>query len=236
MCRPFRPRGMSSRDTVPAAAWLPAVTGRSRSKPLWEPGLIPTPGVLLEWRDSQHLAGWQDRPCVLCGQPTPRCSHYGEPVHKACAENGITAKPIEGRLGRFASALQPARLQASAAAIPTPAPAGSASASTWPTPPPTRTPRHPARRTPGTPAPPQTRASPTCCCARSAPVAPCAPRHRRPARRPTVPFHFTVDTHGVFQRHPHPVPRLRLRLLGGPALWLTRTANAAAFTHRFAVP
>ncbi|MDQ1064583.1 hypothetical protein QFZ32_000022 [Streptomyces canus] len=30
-------------------------------------------------------------------------SHYGEPVHKACAEDWIAANPTEGRLGRFAS-------------------------------------------------------------------------------------------------------------------------------------
>ncbi|MEV5149389.1 hypothetical protein AB0L14_34625 [Streptomyces sp. NPDC052727] len=76
-------------------------------KPLWEPGLIPAPGTLLEWRDSQHFDHWQDRPCVLCDKPTPMRSHYGEPVHKACAENWIPANPAEARLGRFASDLQP---------------------------------------------------------------------------------------------------------------------------------
>ncbi|GAA2733432.1 hypothetical protein [Streptomyces nogalater] len=46
---------------------------------------------------------------MLCDQPTPMRSHYGEPVHKACAENWIAANPIEARHGRFASDLQPKR-------------------------------------------------------------------------------------------------------------------------------
>lgn len=75
---------------------------------MFEPGLIPAPGALLQWRDSQHF-DWQDRPCALCDKPTPIRSHYGEPVHKACAEDWIAANPAEARLGRFASDLQPER-------------------------------------------------------------------------------------------------------------------------------
>lgn len=60
------------------------MTGRSSKKPLWEPGLIPVPGGLLDWRDNQHFDRWQDRPCALCDKPTPMRSHYGEPVHKVC--------------------------------------------------------------------------------------------------------------------------------------------------------
>ncbi|MGV4890716.1 hypothetical protein ACSR0Z_29850 (plasmid) [Streptomyces viridosporus] len=78
-------------------------------KPLFEPGLIPVPGGLLDWRDARHCDRWQDLPCVLCDQPTPMRSHYGEPVHKACAENWIAANPVEARLGRFASDIQPKR-------------------------------------------------------------------------------------------------------------------------------
>lgn len=78
-------------------------------KPLFEPGCVPAPGSLLEWRDSQHFDRWQDRPCVLCDKPTPMRSHYGEPVHKACAEDWIAANPVEARLGRFASDIQPKR-------------------------------------------------------------------------------------------------------------------------------
>ncbi|MER7577469.1 hypothetical protein [Streptomyces sp. NPDC126514] len=33
-------------------------------------------------------------------------SHYGEPVHKTCAEAWIAAHPREARLGRFASDVQ----------------------------------------------------------------------------------------------------------------------------------
>jgi hypothetical protein len=82
-------------------------TGRKKEKPPFEPGLIPAPGALLDWRDSQHFDGWQDRPCALCGQPTPMRSHSEEPVHKACAEDWITANPVEARLGRFASDAKP---------------------------------------------------------------------------------------------------------------------------------
>ncbi|MFF3420292.1 hypothetical protein ACFYW9_37370 [Streptomyces sp. NPDC002698] len=44
---------------------------------------------------------------MLCKQPTSMRSHYGEPVHKACAESWISANPAEARLGRFASDTQP---------------------------------------------------------------------------------------------------------------------------------
>ncbi|MFK4070503.1 hypothetical protein [Streptomyces sp. NPDC029674] len=79
---------------------------KSSKQPLFEPGLIPAPGGLLDWRDSQHFDRWQDDPCVLCDTPAPMRSHHGEPVHKACAENWIAAHPVEARLGRFASDLQ----------------------------------------------------------------------------------------------------------------------------------
>lgn len=36
-------------------------------------------------------------------------SHYGELVHKACAEEWIAANPTEARLGRFAYDVQPKR-------------------------------------------------------------------------------------------------------------------------------
>ncbi len=49
----------------------------------------------------------QDRHCLLCDKPTPMRSRYGEPVHKASAEDRIAANPVEARLGRFASDLQP---------------------------------------------------------------------------------------------------------------------------------
>ncbi|MGW0801304.1 hypothetical protein, partial [Streptomyces sp. NPDC002692] len=55
---------------------------------------------------------WQDLPSVLCEQPTPMRSHYGEPVHKICAEEWISANPKQSRLGRFASDTQPKRPRA----------------------------------------------------------------------------------------------------------------------------
>ncbi|MFF3503360.1 hypothetical protein [Streptomyces sp. NPDC003247] len=44
---------------------------------------------------------------MLCTRPTPMRSHHGEPVHKSCAEDWITADPVEARLGRFASGTKP---------------------------------------------------------------------------------------------------------------------------------
>ncbi|MER5509352.1 hypothetical protein ABT052_29045 [Streptomyces sp. NPDC002766] len=82
---------------------------RRSKKPLFQPGCVPAPGALLDWRDSRHFNHRQDRPCVLCDKPTPLHSHYGEAVHKACAEAWITANPAEARLGRFASDIQPKR-------------------------------------------------------------------------------------------------------------------------------
>ncbi|MFJ4569011.1 hypothetical protein ACIP4U_36235 [Streptomyces caelestis] len=79
----------------------------SKKESLFEPGLIPAPGGLLEWRDARHFDRWKDLPCVLCGRPTPMRSHSEEPVHKACAESWITANPVEARLGRFASDTKP---------------------------------------------------------------------------------------------------------------------------------
>ncbi|MFJ9634855.1 hypothetical protein ACIRU8_44915 [Streptomyces sp. NPDC101175] len=79
-------------------------TGRKQKEEPFEPGLVPPPGELLVWRDSRHFDHRQDLPCTLCGQPTPLRSHSGEPAHKACAEDWITANPVEARRsGRFAS-------------------------------------------------------------------------------------------------------------------------------------
>ncbi|CAD5911651.1 conserved protein of unknown function [Streptomyces sp. KY75] len=74
-----------------------------------EPGLIPAPGGLLDWRDGQDFDRWEDRPCALCERPTPMRSHAGEPVRKSCAETWIAANPVEARLGRFASDVQAGR-------------------------------------------------------------------------------------------------------------------------------
>ncbi|MEW1761533.1 hypothetical protein AB0393_34175 [Streptomyces cyaneofuscatus] len=78
-------------------------------KPPVEPGLIPAPGGLLDWRDAIHFDRWQDRPCALCDQPTPMRSHAGKPVHKSCTEAWIAANPTEARLGRFAPDAQAGR-------------------------------------------------------------------------------------------------------------------------------
>ncbi|MGW7386873.1 hypothetical protein [Streptomyces sp. NPDC054794] len=83
--------------------------GRRSRRPLWEPGLIPAPGSILDWRDGRHLDRWQNLPCVLCARLTPVRSHYGEPVHKACAEGWIAVNPAEARRGHFASDVQPKR-------------------------------------------------------------------------------------------------------------------------------
>ncbi|MBK3557221.1 hypothetical protein OG596_39040 (plasmid) [Streptomyces sp. NBC_01102] len=85
------------------------MTRKRDKKPPFEPGCVPAPGGLLDWRDSQHYDHWQMRPCALCEQPTPMRSHSGEPSHKACAENWISEHPTEARLGRFASDVQPKR-------------------------------------------------------------------------------------------------------------------------------
>lgn len=83
---------------------------RKRDKtPPFDPGCVPAPGGLLDWRDSQHYNHWQMRPCALCEQPTPLRSHSGEPSHKMCAENWLAANPTKARLGRFASDTQPKR-------------------------------------------------------------------------------------------------------------------------------
>ncbi|SCK63191.1 MULTISPECIES: hypothetical protein [unclassified Streptomyces] len=94
---------------TPAAARRPAVTRTRNKKPPVEPGLIPAPGNLLDWRDGSHFDRWQDHPCALCDQHTPMRSHTGEPVHKSCAEAWIAANPTEARLGRFASDAQAGR-------------------------------------------------------------------------------------------------------------------------------
>ncbi|MEW9513859.1 hypothetical protein [Streptomyces bacillaris] len=94
---------------TPAAARRPAATRTRNKKPAVEPGLVPAPGNLLDWRDGSHFDRWEDRPCALCDQPTPMRSHAGEPVHKSCAEAWIAANPGEARLGRFASDAQAGR-------------------------------------------------------------------------------------------------------------------------------
>lgn len=69
----------------------------------WRPGLVPAPGLLLDWRDPRHYDRWQERPCALCRKPTHMRSHFGEAAHKTCAESWINAHPAEARKGRFAS-------------------------------------------------------------------------------------------------------------------------------------
>ncbi|MFF7365412.1 hypothetical protein [Streptomyces sp. NPDC008125] len=82
-------------------------TRRTR-KLLWEPGYVPAPGGLLDWRDSRHYDHRPDRLCTLCGHPTSLRSHSGEPTHKTCAETWLTANPEEARrTGRYASDAQP---------------------------------------------------------------------------------------------------------------------------------
>ncbi|MFI1808415.1 hypothetical protein ACH415_32915 [Streptomyces californicus] len=96
---------------TPAAARPPAAprTRTRAKKPPIEPGLIPAPGDLLDWRDASHFDRWQDHPCTLCGRPTPMRSHIGEAVHKSCAEAWLAANVVEARLGRFASDAQARR-------------------------------------------------------------------------------------------------------------------------------
>lgn len=84
-------------------------------KPLFELGRIPARGALLDWRDSQHFDRWQDRSCALCDKPIPfvASAAVGRTEQKnltgKCAEEWITANPVEARLGRFASDVQPKR-------------------------------------------------------------------------------------------------------------------------------
>lgn len=47
----------------------------------------------LVWRDHRHYDHRGDRPCVLCGRPTPLRSHKGEPAHKVCAEAWLAQNP-----------------------------------------------------------------------------------------------------------------------------------------------
>lgn len=82
----------------------PSTPARQRSAG-WEPGPVPEPGSLLDWRDGRHYR--RDAPCTLCGAPTPLRSHADEPVHKTCAEAWIAAHPTESRLGRFTSDPRP---------------------------------------------------------------------------------------------------------------------------------
>ncbi|MEU7020950.1 hypothetical protein ABZ990_09900 [Streptomyces sp. NPDC046203] len=53
---------------------------------------------VLGWGDSSHFDHTRDRPCCLCGRPTPLRSHAGEPVHKVCAEDWNHAHPDAPRL------------------------------------------------------------------------------------------------------------------------------------------
>ncbi|CAL9673571.1 hypothetical protein SUDANB176_07822 (plasmid) [Streptomyces sp. enrichment culture] len=74
---------------------------------MWEQGLVPAAGRLLDWRDARHFDRFRDLPCVLCEQPTLVRPHHGEPAHKTCAEAWIAIHPVEARLSRFASDIQP---------------------------------------------------------------------------------------------------------------------------------
>ncbi|MEU2231869.1 hypothetical protein [Streptomyces vietnamensis] len=52
---------------------------------------------LLDWGDGRHFDHTRDRPCCLCGRPTPMRSHAGESVHKVCAEDWNATHPTEAR-------------------------------------------------------------------------------------------------------------------------------------------
>ncbi|MBB0246751.1 hypothetical protein FNQ90_22180 [Streptomyces alkaliphilus] len=52
---------------------------------------------LLTWRDPRHYDHQNDRPCALCGRPTPLRSHAGEPAHKTCAEQWAGEHPGDVR-------------------------------------------------------------------------------------------------------------------------------------------
>ena len=49
--------------------------------------------TLLNWRDAKHFDHTCDKPCVLCGTPTPLRSDRDKPVHKVCAEEWIDTHP-----------------------------------------------------------------------------------------------------------------------------------------------
>ncbi|MCM1948618.1 hypothetical protein NC315_25060 [Streptomyces sp. G2] len=52
---------------------------------------------LLDWGDARHFDHTGNRPCCLCGKPTPMRTHGGEPVHKVCAEDWNATHPNEAR-------------------------------------------------------------------------------------------------------------------------------------------
>jgi hypothetical protein len=45
----------------------PKNSTRRRPADMPEPGSVPKPGTLLDWRDARH-SHWGDEPCVLCGK------------------------------------------------------------------------------------------------------------------------------------------------------------------------
>ncbi|MFG3038571.1 hypothetical protein ACGFYZ_16910 [Streptomyces sp. NPDC048330] len=61
----------------------------------------------LDWGDARHFDRTQDRPCCLCGRPTPLRSHAGEPVHKVCAEDWNAAQSAEPRRYTVATKARP---------------------------------------------------------------------------------------------------------------------------------
>lgn len=65
----------------------------------------------LNWGDARHFDRFQDRPCCLCGKPTPMRSHADEPVHKVCAEEWNATHPGEARLYTLPDKHRPDRPQ-----------------------------------------------------------------------------------------------------------------------------
>lgn len=53
--------------------------------------------VLLVWSDRRHFDHRGDKPCALCGSPTPLRSPTREPAHKVCAEAWTQNHPGEDR-------------------------------------------------------------------------------------------------------------------------------------------
>ncbi|WP_103529708.1 hypothetical protein [Streptomyces sp. SM12] len=58
---------------------------------------MTAPATGLVWSAPGHYDHRGDKPCVLCGRPTPLRSHTREPAHKTCAEEWAADHPDSDR-------------------------------------------------------------------------------------------------------------------------------------------
>lgn len=69
---------------------------RRRAPPKPKPERPYVPGMVLDWRGSEHWS-WEQQPCRYCGFDTNLRDSKQKPAHKVCAEDALTLQAAEAQ-------------------------------------------------------------------------------------------------------------------------------------------